>query len=554
MRAFMAGGALPLLLGVYLLNTNSFWTPLLSFLETREASSCPQAEHSVEKVQVVDDADGLVSKLQRTDALARWDFFQTSFLQLEVRTEITKAASVATGVFGVGVLPAIVASIIAATTLGVFGVHSSSVSSNQRVADLFMLITVLAATSRMISVPDSHALATALGQGASWSGLYLGISKWGDMVGNLICAFPLHRWPDFWQTGSRKAMMYGLAIMSAGSALCLLALSRVSIDSDTSKLAIMLCVSRAIIGIGNGIVTQLVIVLLAKLTPPDELPGEFQRAVFYVTVGTGLGPLAAAAGYSIDFGHATEPQFKLVGLIQLILLSSGFCAVTLFFPSKISSEEVKTAKAEKESPPCNEVLILSGLVLCMLRSFVAGSVEVSTPLLLEQTYGWSIASTGLITGAAFLMGLPIRLAHVAFGKKLSQIAWIRLLTVAAALGTVLLFRVASMWLPGGASLVLGDMIIFPSIYLGEGLTQGVMMQFVPHEGSYIFFHAVSIALVMDMLINAFLGLGAVSARSIIQAGGEFGQDFNAATQLLVCIAFLVIFEVGMARYILDCRD
>jgi len=545
---------------VYLLNS-TFWTPLLKFIDIMETAQFLGAGRWGKLVKVVDSAEDIFQAQQAQQAQqqaieaasevpgALAAESPCSFLQLEVKTHSAGCP------FQVGSVPALAAGCLSAILIASFGVHSTSVPSGRCIVDLFMLITVLAATSRMISVPDSHALAIALGQNVSWSGLYLGISKWGDMIGNLLCAFPLNYWSDFWRSSSRQAMICGMTVMSAGSALCLVTLSRVSEDfgaRDSSTLPILLCVSRAIIGVGNGIVTQLVIVLLSKLTPPDDLPQEFQRAIFYVTVGTGLGPLASAAGYSLDVCSTTAPQFKTVGIIQLILLSSGLCAVILFYPSEVGSKDVHVAEvSEHENAPLNRIPIIAGLVLCALRSFVAGSVEVGTPLLLEDRFGWSIATTGLITGAAFLVGIPIRLAQMSAGRQLSEVAWIRLLTVAAALGTVLLLRAASKLLPGGYSLVLGDMIIFPSIYLSEGLAQGFMMRFVPHGGSNLFFEASSIALMMDMLINAFLGLGAVGARSIIEAGGERGQDLNAGMQLLCCVAFLIIFELGMARYVHD---
>ncbi|CAE7922231.1 unnamed protein product [Symbiodinium sp. KB8] len=540
---------------LYLLNT-TFWTPLLKFIENMETAQFLGAGRFGKLVKVVDSAEDIFPTQERIESEAEAQEAEAgpcSFLQLEVVKIRSDGCP-----FQVGFLPALAAGCLCAVLIASFGVHSTSVSSGRCIVDLFMLITVLAATSRMISVPDSHALAIALGQNVSWSGLYLGISKWGDMIGNLLCAFPLNYWPDFWRSSSREAMICGMTVMSAGSALCLVTLSRVSEDSgvrDSATLPILLCVSRAIIGVGNGIVTQLVIVLLSKLTPPDDLPQEFQRAIFYVTVGTGLGPLASAAGYSLDVCSTTAPQFKTVGIIQLILLSSGLCAVMLFYPSEIGSKDVHVAEvSEHEDAAPNRIPIIAGLVLCALRSFVAGSVEVGTPLLLEDRFGWSIATTGLITGAAFLVGIPIRLAQMSAGRQLSEVAWIRLLTVAATLGTLLLLRAASKLLPGGYSLVLGDMIIFPSIYLSEGLAQGFMMRFVPHGGSNLFFEASSIALIMDMLINAFLGLGAVGARSIIEAGGERGQDFNAGMQLLCCVIFLIIFELGMARYVHDSKS
>ena len=104
---------------IYLLNTNKFWTPLLSLFETMEASSFLQPGRWARMVEVVDDVDRLMSKLQGTDTLTQWE---APFLPFEVAL---KVAGVAAG-----------AGMVASAILALLGLRPASAPSNRRVADL----------------------------------------------------------------------------------------------------------------------------------------------------------------------------------------------------------------------------------------------------------------------------------------------------------------------------------------------------------------------------------------------------------------------------------
>jgi len=232
----------------------------------------------------------------------------------------------------------------------------------------------------------------------------------------------------------------------------------------------------------------------------------------------------------------------------LIVVISALLAVILFYPS-IDSQASKTTTAsiEMQQSPGRNGVVIAGFMLGVVRFFIAGSVEASTSLLLETKFGWGIASTGLITGLAFLTGLPVWMAYNRIGKHMNRIMFVRMLASIAALGTVLLFKAPSKLLPKGLTLVFGDVIIFPPLYIVLGLTQGMMMQHVPSENDSLFLNPTMLGMAYDMVGSACYGIGAVQSRWVIEVGGLWGQDVYASIVLSCCILFFAIFEMGIGR-------
>jgi len=119
------------------------------------------------------------------------------------------------------------------------------------------------------------------------------------------------------------------------------------------------------------------------------------------------------------------------------------------------------------------------------------------------------------------------------------------MTFLSIMGTFLLFSFAC---PGGRHggwvLLLGDAILFPTLFLGDGLSSGLLMmsQHLCPAGSWL--DANHIMLYRGLMV-AGMGrtLGPPSARMQIDNGGQNSYAFQ---QFALAVVYLMIFELGMA--------
>jgi len=449
-------------------------------------------------------------------------------------------------------IPTVATIAVMAAVLAVTGAYVKSVPSRHGIITLGLLKIVLVSAARMMNVPDSHALGISLGRRPAWSGLFLGINRWGEMIGCVAMTIAMFR-PNFWRNYFRMSMLFVPFIQCIGSLLYWYSTWHIPqtpqdlSESLSDKLSMLALASRILIGVGTGISSQHSVVYYQKIIPVEELPWQFQCRMLAVCLGTGLGPIVAGAGYALDSCPRTAvPRFEVAGGMQVMFLLTTFIAMALFLPS-IDDLTGKSTEEPSERTELSKIIVITGLILGALYSFVGGSVEVSTPLLLEQNYGWSIAPTGFLTGISFLAGIPIWLLCQSTIGKMNHGTCVRVVGSFAALGTILLFRAPTKLLPNGIMLVVADLIIFPTINFVRGLVQGIMMQHVPSDNSSLFFNSNTIGMVMDLMLEFALGIGAVQSRWIIAVGGGWGQDGYAGTQLVCCICFLAVFEMGMNR-------
>ncbi|CAJ1425366.1 unnamed protein product [Effrenium voratum] len=115
------------------------------------------------------------------------------------------------------------------------------------------------------------------------------------------------------------------------------------------------------------------------------------------------------------------------------------------------------------------------------------------------------------------------------------------MSVCAICGTLFLF--SSLSTGFGLNLVLANLVIFPSLYLGEGLTRGLMMQVIQQNNSLSVNAASFIAITINNLARTFAPW---LARLSISTGQlQEGQNLFAFGQLTCCVLFLVAFEVGI---------
>ena len=261
------------------------------------------------------------------------------------------------------------------------------------------------------------------------------------------------------------------------------------------------------------------------------------------SMGMGMGPLAA--GMALWIYDLLPWQFGLeigASCTSLILLQLLLGLAILRCPQSVQQHEHKPEDAEELGHTGSKQMIFLGAcyVLSALRGYCLAGTEVGTALLLEARYHWSRKEIGLIIGWVFIATVPARVGYLARKDRFSVVTWIRILSLSAIVGATILF--SSTFLPHGMSLILADLIMFPALYLGEGLVRGLMMQSVRSHTSISSNTASFCALQLN---NFSRGLAPWCARYTISTGK--GQNLFAVGQLMCCCAFLCVFELGVQR-------
>ncbi|CAK9118513.1 unnamed protein product [Durusdinium trenchii] len=278
------------------------------------------------------------------------------------------------------------------------------------------------------------------------------------------------------------------------------------------------------------------------------------------TSGTpGMGPLIAslaifAHGLLMKKDEALCTTPGALASLQIFALLTVFrhcpssveawCRLSSTSRSQVSGT---TLNPQKQSQRVQMLFLCSCFLLCALRGYAVAGAEVGTSMLLETAYGWKRHSIGLLVSATFLASIPLRSIYARIRSSFSTLGWIRIFSGIAIGGTMLIFSKVTYLLPGGLLLVLADSVMFPALYLAEGLTRGLMMQFA--KENYVFSVNLSSFLAI-VLNNAARSIAPWLSRLNISASDDpsEGQDLFAACQLTCCILFLIAFEAGV-RYL-----
>jgi hypothetical protein len=192
--------------------------------------------------------------------------------------------------------------------------------------------------------------------------------------------------------------------------------------------------------------------------------------------------------------------------------------------------------------------------------FVAQNDDGITPLnilvgpIIRRTFqinAWYVAilwasrnHLNLQVSGTFLASIPLRSTYLSIRDSFSVVAWIRILSLVAICGTTLVFSRVTHIVSGGVILVLADAVMFPALYLGEGLTRGLMMQFAKENAIFSVNLSSFLAIVLN---NVARTIAPWLSRLNLSAGDDpsEGQNLFAACQLTCCILFLGVFEAGV---------
>lgn len=324
--------------------------------------------------------------------------------------------------------------------------------------------------------------------------------------------------------------------------------------------AAALLISRLVDGFGTGIISQLSIVNLSHLFKSEERPSQMADNQLAVMMGIGIGPLIGSAVCRL----ADIADFAQEDALRAIAIAYVGNALAATFVVAIRFPELQDDMEDASHPPgetslqhasCSEeqsglpmqskvVLMCSGLVMNALRGFVISGLEAATSLLLEEEFGWERRDIGIVIGLCFLFCIPVKALYGNLKNELKITQWIRLMTCLSMIGTIPLFSFAC---PGGPycgwMILLGDAILFPTLFLGDGLSSGLLMmsQHLCPVGSWL--DANHIMLYRGLMV-AGMGRtwGPPAARMQID---HSGQNSYASQQLALAAVYLVVFELGM---------
>lgn len=400
------------------------------------------------------------------------------------------------------------------------------------------------------TIVDSYQVAKFFGASPAFSGLLVGLFMTGGAVGTSCMMLVLQVRPTVWK--NFRAIVLTCQTMDTVGVLLYTLLLYLGVNATGSAWIYALAVVRFAWGLGSGVTGQLAGVAITKMTAPHELPEQMQNLQFWQTLGLGLGPLMASIsifvhGLVLSNSHPAKlccAPSTLAGF-QLMAL----CTLWQVCPTRVHAwHSHGTAVSQKRQELSSKVQVFflcSCFLLCALRGYAVAGAEVGTAMLLEVSYEWKRHSVGILVSGAFLASIPLRGAYFSIKDWFDIALWIRILSFIAIGGTTLLFSHISRLLPNGVMLVLADAIMFPSLYLGEGLTRGLMMRFAKDSTVISANHASFMAIVLN---NVARTIAPWMSRQNISSGKPMeGQDLFAFGQVLCCTLFLLIFELGFEK-------
>ena len=403
------------------------------------------------------------------------------------------------------------------------------------------------------TIVDSYQIGKFFEVSPAFSGLLVGLFMTGGALGTSFMTLILQARPSVWK--HFRSIVLGCQLMDTSGVFLYTLLMILAVSQQTGPSWIYcLAMVRFAWGFGSGVMGQLAAVTITKLNPPSEIPEEMQTLQFWQTLGLGMGPFIAGL---MAFGASHTSQYKLCAapaalaslqVLSLLTLWSGLCPSSVEeWPGPPSSDGGTGVSScpQKHSGRIQMLFLSSCFLLCSLRGYAVAGAEVGTAMLLEESYEWNRHSIGFLVSGAFLASIPLRSAYLRNKSLFSTVSWIRILALIAMAGTLLLFSQVAEVMPHGVALVLADAIMFPALYLGEGLTRGLMLQFAKDSTVLSANQASFLAIVLN---NCARTVAPWLSRKHISTGAPSqGQDLFATGQLLCCGLFLAIFEFGIQQ-------
>jgi len=467
---------------------------------------------------------------------------------------------------------------VALLTFTISGLQPRSYGNAERACVVQMLILFVTNLTFTVIVPTSYLVSRVAGHGATYSGVLIGIYQAGCCLGSFMMWCALQKSPNVWKSAKPLLVTASTFNVIGGVMYCAISVVAESSANEESLgkivapmpwLTVPLLISRLVDGFGTGITVQLGQVLIVHLIPSEQRPRWMANLQFASMLGIGFGPLLGSMIGCLNICRVPTQHLTAVGIGYVGFALSAFTLAVTRFPSDLGElqdfqppEEVQTARPGQEDAPsaaahlCLQakledwdrhgrvMVVVGALLMALIRGFVVSGVEASASLLLEVKYHWETNTIGLAVGMCFLFCVPVKLLYNSYEKQLSILNWIRILGSGSVVGGLLLYS----WSEAAAMayvLLLGDALLFPTLFLSDGLSAGLMMmsQHLLPKGSL--FDVNTVVFFRSIALSTGRSLGPPLARMVVDSHGQNGY---ANQQMMAAVAFLIVFEFFVARH------
>jgi MFS family permease len=387
---------------------------------------------------------------------------------------------------------------------------------------------------------------------ATFSAQLVGIYAISAVFGGSIMAIILKAYPVVWKSNSKQILLLAQLVRLVGSCVFSWVSTQVihtavHTADESHILSLGLVISRVMSGLVQGFCAQLLQVSFAHLTPLIDRPSQMVRFSYTNILGIGLGPMIVATMRILHVCPSEKhPGSVIIGLSQLALSLAPTVAVAMYYPRlddvddfmETESFEAQVASRSSTTLVLQKVVLIGCMIDTFLCALVTSAVEGATPLLLETEYGWHPNHIGIIIGAVILCCYPARTFIDLFKRRLNAFQWIKLFCCISIVGSSFLFR--RDW----RCLIMADILLYPSLYLKNGMVTGLMQQYALPSGSKL---DQNLTTFWAMLITS-LGryIGPCIARSLLDRGN---QNSYAMLQLFYMGVFWIVFELMVVKSI-----
>ena len=433
--------------------------------------------------------------------------------------------------------------------------------------DMFMTVLIPESLSFMAYlVPESYPVEML-------SGLLVSSCRLGGMLG-MLAAYPITS--GRWNQRRLKAVFVAcmaifivtLAVFAAACYEWKKTPTEYPAKAQAERIVVLLS-CQFIAGAGQGLMSTLARLMLARVTPPSSQVTMAILNTVLMCAGVGLGPMLSDAvrqGLLKREDTDTYPG-EVCGMCVLVIAALSALWLAAFVhcvpwsnegvpvplggvhgPSSVHGgsawlKEVEQEVAQKEA--AQKTLFLTYLAVQTERAWLVAGLEVVTAMVMEQEFEISHRDIGFAVGSCFMIATPlIMLGAIVLAKQVVHPATMLVsLGVAVTVLCLLIFHTPAevLHLHGTACLALllsADTLIYPTAMTVGGIVQGLALGYAIIPSSQFYSSAVAI-LGNEMLVSGGRFMSMPISRLIVASGGRnayAAAQFGMATlSLLSCI-------------------